>query len=175
MGDGIEELHQSVDHDAGKLARRHAGRLQCARGCAQCCVDGLTVFQVEADRIQRNCREVLEDEEPHPPGKCAFLGSEQECRIYQHRPYVCRTQGLPLRWLEEGPSGESIELRDICPLNEDGPPIEELPAEHCWTIGPVEQRLTQLQSGRASMSRVALRSLFRVSRQDAKSAKRGEK
>ena len=49
----IEDLHQSVDQDAGKLARRHAGRLQCARGCALCCVDGLTVFQEAHDRCRR--------------------------------------------------------------------------------------------------------------------------
>ncbi len=171
MCDEIVELHRAADEDVDQLAKRHSGRLLCGLGCAQCCVDGLTVFEVEAERIQRNCREVLESKEPHPPGQCAFLGPERECRIYEHRPYVCRTQGLPLRWLEESPSGNLIELRDICPLNEEGPPIEELPTEDCWTIGPVEQQLAQLQSRRESMNRVALRSLFRISHQDAKNAK----
>lgn len=167
----IEELHREVDRAAAQLAERHSERLKCARGCSQCCQDGLTVFAVEAERIQRNCRQLLEEGSPHPPGRCAFLGSEQQCRIYEHRPYVCRTQGLPLRWLEEGPPGELIELRDICPLNQDGTPIEVLPAEDCWSIGPVEQRLADLESRQGSMQRVALRGLFRSSAQDASAEK----
>jgi Fe-S-cluster containining protein len=84
------------------------------------------------------------------------LDDEKRCRIYAHRPYVCRTQGLPLRWIED--EGEEIyEARDICPLNAEGPPLEELPAEECWSIGPFEERLAREQKDGA---RVALRSLF---------------
>jgi hypothetical protein len=59
--------------------------------------------------------------------------------------------------------GNVIELRDICPLNERGTPVEELPEEACWTIGPFEERLSaiQLQAGNGVMTRVALRGLFR--------------
>ena len=39
---------------------------------------------------------------------------------------VCRTQGLPLRFIEETDDGLA-EFRDICPLNDDPKhPIEEL-------------------------------------------------
>ena len=154
----IEDLHRRVDKRAAELVRRHAARLRCARGCADCCVDGLTVFPVEAERIRHNCRELLRNGEPHPPGRCAFLGADLECRIYPHRPYVCRTQGLPLRWLEEDRSGELVELRDICPLNEEGPPLEELPAQDCWSIGPVEEELARL--AHCSRARIPLRDLF---------------
>ena len=34
-----------------------------------------------------------------PEGACAFLDGEGGCRVYPDRPYVCRTQGLPLRWI----------------------------------------------------------------------------
>jgi hypothetical protein len=78
---------------------------------------------------------------------------------------VCRTQGLPLRWLEEREEGgEIVERRDICELNLEGPPLESLPAATLWQLGPFEQRLATLQhrvdggQGR----RVALRSLFRA-------------
>jgi hypothetical protein len=125
-------------------------------------VDGLSVFEVEAERIRAGHGELLRSGRPHPPGACAFLGDAGECRIYPDRPYVCRTQGLPLRWLEEGPGGEIVEHRDVCPLNEAGEPLETLAPDACWTLGPVEERLRGLQEARdgGAGRRVALRALF---------------
>jgi hypothetical protein len=165
-GDPIADVHEKVDRAVASLERRHGDRLRCGLGCASCCVDDLTVFPVEAERIRRHHSGLLESGAPHPEGACAFLDDRGACRIYEHRPYVCRTQGLPLRWLDEAEDGASIvELRDICPLNDEGgPPIEELPAEDCWTLGPVEGRLATLQAGadpEGGLVRVRLRDLFR--------------
>lgn len=161
----LDELYREVDVQAGMLAQIHESRLVCRRGCCMCCVDDLTVFEVEAANIREKQKELLAREMAHAPGACAFLDNEGACRIYEDRPYVCRTQGLPLRWLDEEPDGDFVELRDICPLNDEGEvePIEDLPAEECWTIGPIEERLAklQLEFGDGSLSRVALRSLFR--------------
>jgi hypothetical protein len=55
-----------------------------------------------------------------------------------------------------------VEMRDICPLNETDELIEKLPEEHCWSIGPFEERMARLQvnlDGR--LGRVPLRKLFR--------------
>lgn len=129
-----------------------------------CCVDELTVFEVEAQNIRQSHSNLLQTAVPHSPGACAFLDTDGACRIYEDRPYVCRTQGLPLRWLEEEASGDFVELRDICPLNDEGDvePIEELPEDECWSIGPTEERLAklQLQFGQGKLSRIPLRSLF---------------
>jgi Fe-S-cluster containining protein len=160
----IEDLHARVDADAERVAARHPGRLRCGRGCAGCCSDGLTVFEVEAARIRRAHGALLEEGEPHPEGACAFLDAEGACRIYPDRPYVCRTQGLPLRWLtEDEEGGEIVEERDICALNVEGPPLSELPEEDLWLLGPVEERLAALQheADGGVGRRVALRALFR--------------
>jgi hypothetical protein len=158
----LRQLHDEVDRAAGALVARHRGRLRCGLGCHDCCVDGLTVFEVEAERIRAAHAELLRSGKPHPPGACAFLGDAGDCRIHADRPYVCRTQGLPLRWLEATPGGGIVERRDICPLNEAGEPIEVLGAAECWTIGPVEDRLRRLQEARdgGTGRRVALRELF---------------
>jgi hypothetical protein len=159
----IARLHEHVDTRAGELARRHRARIQCCRGCWGCCVDGLTVFDVEAERIRRAHSELLAEGTPHPPGACAFLDGDGACRVYAERPYVCRTQGLPLRWLDADDEDAVVELRDICPLNElEGEPVEDLAAAACWTIGPVEDRIRSLQEefGAGVQRRVALRSLF---------------
>jgi hypothetical protein len=135
-------------------------------GCSDCCVDGISVFEIEAERICHNHERLLETETPHPEGACAFLDQAGACRVYPQRPYVCRTQGLPLSWVEESPLGAPTELRDICVLNEPGPPIESLDIGACWRIGPVEGRLAQLQArfGGGELRRVGLRDLFESSR-----------
>jgi Fe-S-cluster containining protein len=145
------------------LARLHAGRLQCRRGCCDCCLDDLSVTAIEAERIQRAHPELLASGTPHPEGRCAFLDDEGGCRIYAERPSVCRSQGLPLRVVFEDETGELAEHRDICPLNrEGGPPLASLEEEACWLIGPDELRLSALDEAFAGPEapRVRLRSLF---------------
>lgn len=161
----LRALHAEVDARAAELAERHAARLRCARGCASCCVDGIRVFEVEAERIRGAHAALLAEGEPHAPGACAFLDGQGACRIYEDRPYVCRSQGLPLRWIDENDAGERVELRDICPLNADGEPIEALPADACFELGPFEGRLAALQASLDGgvLRRVALRALFRRS------------
>lgn len=189
----VEKLHDVVDELAAAVAERSRDRLACRAGCSGCCADGLTVFVIEAARIARAHEALLAHEAPGPEGGCAFLDGEGRCRVYAERPYVCRTQGLPLRWIERvGPSAahvapgepegdesegnagdhagdgdafELVEARDICPLNEDGgPPLEALPAEALFTLGPFEERLAGMQA-RADGGvgrRVPLRALFRT-------------
>jgi Fe-S-cluster containining protein len=159
----LNNLYREIDAQSAELAEVHGPRLVCRRGCCQCCVDDLTVFEVEAANIRATHANLLQSGQPHAPGACAFLDQEGACRIYADRPYVCRTQGLPLRWLDEDDSGDFVEYRDICPLNDEGDvePIEELPESECWTIGPVEERLAklQLEFGK-SLTRVSLRGLW---------------
>jgi hypothetical protein len=126
----LERFHERVTRAATALHARHAARTKCARGCSACCVDGLSVFAVEAERIRRRAGALLARDAPHAPGACAFLDDEGACRVYAWRPYVCRTQGLPLRWLDDEGDGEPVELRDACPLNfaDGGAPVEELRA-----------------------------------------------
>ena len=181
--DDVRALHAEVDEALLPLVRRHATRLRCERGCHACCVDDLTVFEVEAERIRQTYPTLLAEERPAPIGSCAFLDAEGACRIYDARPYVCRTQGLPLRWLDVNEGGDPVEFRDICPLNEhgeesanesqsqsghaagDATPVEKLDADDCWELGPIEGRLATLQRAATPQAdpitrRVALRELF---------------
>lgn len=162
LASDLMDLHDKVDRAVDGLVQLHGDRLRCGPGCTDCCIDELTVFEVEADRIRDGARALLEQQEPGPSGACAMLDDEGRCRVYEHRPYVCRTQGLPLRWIDEIEPGQAVEYRDICELNEAGPMVELLPEEACWSIGLTEQRLAQLQArhpaGRGA--RVPLRTLF---------------
>jgi len=158
----MDALHRAIDLAAASVAARHVGRLHCGRGCAACCRDELTVFEIEAEIIRRRHASLLTTGRPHALGACAMLDEQGACRIYADRPYVCRTQGLPLRWLDAAPDSAVVEHRDICELNDLGVALLELEPAACWTIGPFEARLrsiAQRRSGR--LERVALRALFR--------------
>ena len=145
--EGLLGLHDEVDAASRALAVRHAARLECGRGCAACCVDGLTVFEVEAERLRRAAAEVL-DQAPGPTGACAFLDEDGACRAYADR-------------IEED-GEEVVERRTICELNAEGPPLEGLDEDEVWLVGPVELRLQQLQQRfGGDQARVALRELFR--------------
>lgn len=162
----LRQLHDDVDRRAADLAALHSDRLQCRRGCAACCIDDLSVSQIEAERIRSAHPKLLAEAAPHPEGACAFLSEDGACRIYADRPYVCRTQGLPLRWLDEDADGEIHEQRDICELNLAGPSIDGLEDEACWLLGPSELALDRIEQRwrPGPQLRVRLRELFRTTR-----------
>jgi uncharacterized protein len=157
----LSRLYEKIDAGTNRLRTIHAGRMRCRPGCWECCMDDISVNEVEAAYIQFHCGDLLRTGLPHPVGACAFLNDERKCRIYERRPYVCRSEGLPLQWAEER-GGKTVVWRDICPHNEAAAPIEELPENECWKIGPIELELAKLQNmlGRGIMKRVRLRALF---------------
>lgn len=172
----LENLYREIDLGVRRLSELHAERLQCRRGCSACCLDDLTVTRIEAEQIRRGHGDLLSRADPHPVGACAFLDREGACRIYQDRPTICRSQGLPLRVVFENELEEIEERRDICPLNIDGGPALEAMAEgDFWLVGPEELRVQQLDEmafdgdgdgdDRSQVDeksrRVALRDLFR--------------
>jgi uncharacterized protein len=158
----VERLHAVVDELTEPITSAHEGSLACRAGCAGCCTDGLTVFEIEAALLLKKHPELLREGVPHAEGGCALLDGEGRCRAYEDRPYVCRTQGLPLRWLDHDEDGAPVEARDVCPLNLEGIELAELPAEAMWTLGPIEQRLAAQQSSLdgGEGRRIALRALF---------------
>lgn len=163
LQDSLQTLYAEVHKKSLVLSAIHQNRLHCGKGCSACCIDNLTVFELEAENIRLHHADFLTNETPHSIGKCAFLDESGACRIYANRPYVCRTQGLPLRWFDEPEDDEIVEYRDICELNEEGTDLIDLPAEECWSIGTFEARLAMLQSlsDNGKMTRIALRDLFR--------------
>ena len=95
----LRVLHGTID-DVKVLEEQHQDFMQCKRGCSDCCQDDLTVFSIEAQRIEAFLQRIDQTQRDltiHPAGSCAFLHpTHKACQVYEVRPYVYRTQGLPL-------------------------------------------------------------------------------
>jgi hypothetical protein len=152
----LERFYHILDKHTAALNQYHKDRLKCKKGCSACCVSGITVFSIEADYIKSKVEKnkiIYNDN----ASQCSYLDGQGACQIYEHRPYVCRTQGLPLRWVDN-----DIEYRDICPLNEEGEPITKLDPNTCINTLAFEQVLAslQIQYDQGKMERVLLSTIL---------------
>ncbi len=118
----LKDLYRKVDLFQHQLGPEVKSISQCKKGCSQCCKVELSVFSVEAEairiwfeKLEENQKRSLQTlwEEEVPTGVCSFLHGDH-CSIYEARPLICRTQGLPLRFHEAGQT-----YVDVCPLNEE--------------------------------------------------------
>ncbi len=141
-----------MDQLAAKLQARYSGHLVCRAGCAGCCHHHISVFAVEAEnaraavevlpvqiraRVDGQAREVIKREALDEPVACPLL-IDDRCSIYESRPLICRTQGLPL--LMEVEDGE--QEVDFCPLNfAEAGAIDDLDEDHLVPLDALNLRL----------------------------------
>ena len=147
IADTVIAFYQKVDEACLNLIKalnQNGIQLNCKKGCSQCCQDNLTMTKAEAEVIHKLFPDIG-NQSPHPVGKCPFLGNDNACRIYPARPYICRTHGLPLKWLEDSDASddnqEVFEQRDICELNEKALDLLTLPSDLCWNSDTAETQL----------------------------------
>lgn len=119
-------LVEKVDAHAERAISSLGDGMRCALGCTACCRQDLRVSRVEADHIvdhlRRTGRELPTSDAARGPlddhdafealvdsrAPCVFLGPGGACAIYEVRPIICRSHGLPVRI--DG-------MTDACPLN----------------------------------------------------------
>jgi uncharacterized protein len=115
-----------VDEMCGQTAARFESQISCRPGCDSCCRH-LSIFAVEAAALQQALRNLPRKDADlirraaalsPPDGPCPLLQGGL-CLLYQARPIICRTHGLPLLVNRDGASGV-----DFCPENfRDAPNI----------------------------------------------------
>lgn len=175
MSDPLGEYRaarERIDGAARDIAERCAEDLACKVGCDSCCVDGLTVLSVEAEAILEHLEERGLSATPAPrPGGCVFLDDKGACTIYEARPVVCRTHGLPLRMAggldeEDRPERPLRVLQDVevCALNfteREPAPDDVLDAERIAALLlVVEQRFRARAELPGPVARVSLRDVL---------------
>ena len=126
----LRALRHKVDDHARRVETEHASQFACRRGCDGCCQTERSVSAVERAGVaeglaalEPSVRERLEPDAE----RCSML-LDGACAIYQHRPLICRSHGLPL--VMEG-------QLDVCPLNFEALDIAELPLDQVLNVGSV--------------------------------------
>lgn len=104
----IAEIDLAVDTLSAKLG---AGSLRCGPGCSSCCT-AFSVLPLEA-ALLTTALPVLPVKSPGDSYLCRLL-VDHLCTAYPYRPVICRTQGLPIAYVEKALG--QIEV-SACPLN----------------------------------------------------------
>ncbi|UFS68837.1 YkgJ family cysteine cluster protein [Geomonas sp. RF6] len=116
-----------VDEMCATTATKFAAHLACRPGCDACCRH-LTIFAVEAAALRRALEELPPSQQEQirelakvstAHGRCPLL-HDGLCLLYEARPIICRTHGLPLLVKR----GDDSEI-DFCPENFAG--VESIP------------------------------------------------
>lgn len=122
-----QQLVKKVDQLCESVAMTLGDRFTCSAGCATCCLN-ISVFPVEVAAMLEAALQLPSDQYKQlktvlnrelPEDACPFLSNEL-CLMYQARPIICRTHGLPLLIAEDG--NRRI---DFCPHNCKG--MERIP------------------------------------------------
>lgn len=135
-------LKTSINKLSEKLTEKHQSHMQCRSGCDLCCMD-YSVLPLEFHYI----REQLEKEGYPKPGSgnnpdsstCIFL-SNHTCTIYNHRPVICRTHGLPLLYTNDDFEWEL----STCELNFREYDYENFSSENTFPQDKINSRLFML-------------------------------
>ena len=101
----LRELAQTIDRDFAAIRQRHDACMECRSGCSDCCRARLSVTHVEVELMRRGLerlpaktRRELADQARDPQREmCPALDPEGRCTIYDSRPLICRSYGVPLR------------------------------------------------------------------------------
>lgn len=103
-------IHLAVDEriEIMKRTSAHGADIQCRKGCASCCHLSVDVFPQEAvllhvvaadqgialDRakLARQAKKTISTWSTLAPEdrRCVFLGDDNACKVYEHRPSACR-------------------------------------------------------------------------------------
>jgi Fe-S-cluster containining protein len=128
----LDALFAKIAAFFGAAEAREGASITCHAGCADCC-RRFTVTGIEAEVIREGLATL-------PPARrdelatraadaatdvCPALDPDGRCAIYAHRPVICRTHGLPIRFAEQR-AGRSLPMLDACPKNFVGRDLAEV-------------------------------------------------
>jgi uncharacterized protein len=143
-----KQLLQKVDTIFNEVSAKHGDKMRCARKCHSCCQPNLSVSALERDYIRQEAGQLKdsllaqEQKNPHKSKRCAFLDQEGACTIYEWRPIICRSHGIPIQYKD---AREDI-FRDVCELNFTSADIAELAPSEVLNIDTLNMLLALLNT-----------------------------
>lgn len=134
----LRALRHKVDHHAQRVMSSRSESFACRAGCDACCQTERSVSDVEFAALEQALAEL----DPGTRGRLAIQDTEAcsllldgRCAVYDQRPVICRSHGLPL--VMDG-------QLDVCPLNFEGEDLAELPHADVLSIDTVTAILITL-------------------------------
>jgi len=113
------QLLETLDAEISRVGEMHAATISCGPRCSSCCL-AFSVLPIEAACLRKaiaalpsTSRERLRKNLTEDTDLCPLL-IDDLCSVYAARPVICRTQGLPLAYVDE--ERQAIEV-SACPLN----------------------------------------------------------
>lgn len=107
MSESYRQLCDKVDDFFTRVETRHRDQIQCDRGCYDCCDVRLTVTAVEAAAVRAAWQRLSDERRAdvratwrEDASACAALDRDGRCAVYQGRPLVCRSHGVPIRLVD---------------------------------------------------------------------------
>jgi len=102
-----------VDRDVAMVVARYRQHIQCRSGCSDCCHQTFRISSIEGAYLREGLenapkdvqQDILERARNYVPSAhkaCPVLSDEGSCRLYEHRPRICRKYGIPL-WHPDRP------------------------------------------------------------------------
>ena len=91
------QLLQQVDKWTAEMVKRYKPHLACRKGCDLCCQRKVSISGVEAYNVAALFRQLpagVQQAVRKQKSSCTFL-VDGACSVYEARPVICRTYGLP--------------------------------------------------------------------------------
>ncbi len=134
-------LRNDIDKLNESLEKQHIQHLNCKKGCDLCCM-AISVFPIEFYAIKAELDlETLSDLPVRASDEdCRFL-VDHSCKIYESRPVICRTHGLPLLYMSL--DDDEYEL-SCCELNFTEFDLQDFDEENTYPMDRINSRLYQI-------------------------------
>ena len=120
----LAELFLKVDTFFARAQGKLGEAITCRAGCDDCCRRRFSVTSIEAAALREALSRLPAEERWRVAARaadaagtaCPALGEDGRCAVYEARPTICRTHGLPIRFTEQK-AGRSLPVVDACPKN----------------------------------------------------------
>jgi hypothetical protein len=133
----LETLRNRVETHSNRVLSAHPDQFACQKGCAGCCATEREINDLEYAALQRGFAQLDTDETQRlmaaQDGTACPLLVDQACSLYEERPLICRSHGLPI----------VMESKlDVCPLNFEDIDLKSLPDTDLLSVDTITAILT---------------------------------
>ena len=157
----LQGLADEIDRDFALIRGRHDDSMQCRSGCSACCRARLSITRVEEAFLRRGLallpeqtrQELAVAATDEKREMCPALDEQGRCRVYESRPLICRSYGVPLRHRREV-NVVNPPVIDVCDLNFVETALNVLPTEDVMDQTSIDTRISEIDADHCARKRL---------------------